>query len=242
MLAVRVVACKGPMQSLVRNAGAMPHVLPNAGGRYLSDTWALNLDNLTWRAFPSSSSKVAAAAASEGSDAAAAAPPVLPAIAGHVAVPWGGNVVLVGGHMKVRCLPASWFPASAVPSAAGGCDCGCCHCCCCWAAIPAHACAYFTDRTHSCAAPLTSALAGQGGAACDACAAAGHEERHLVCCGVQCGGGRGAAKAAGRALGAWGRQAAAGGDGSSRPGGGRSPAVQCNTCSLQPASAGLPAH
>lgn len=29
-------------------------------------------------------------------------PPGLPAIAGHVAVPWQGSVVLVGGHMKVR--------------------------------------------------------------------------------------------------------------------------------------------
>jgi hypothetical protein len=101
------------------------------------------LENLTWRAFPSSSSKAAAAAAGEGGDAAAAAPPVLPAIAGHVAVPWGGNVVLVGGHMKVRCLPAGCRRLQCLLQTLSlqqllllpACCCCCCCCCCCWAAM-----------------------------------------------------------------------------------------------------------
>lgn len=85
---------------------APPHT--HTGGRYLSDTWALNLENLTWKAFVhGGSSKAAAGAALPASSAPEGAavpppPPGLPAIAGHVAVPWQGNVVLVGGHMKVR--------------------------------------------------------------------------------------------------------------------------------------------
>lgn len=83
------------------------HTRP-AGGRYLSDTWALNLENLTWRAFVhAGSSKAAAGAplpASTAPEGGEVPPPPapLPAIAGHVAVPWQGNVLLVGGHMKVR--------------------------------------------------------------------------------------------------------------------------------------------
>ncbi|KAL4424739.1 hypothetical protein ABPG77_000082 [Micractinium sp. CCAP 211/92] len=80
----------------------------NYGGRYLSDTWALNLENLTWKAFVhGGSSRAAAGAALPASSAPEGAavpppPPGLPAIAGHVAVPWQGNVVLVGGHMKAK--------------------------------------------------------------------------------------------------------------------------------------------
>ncbi|PSC67948.1 acyl-binding domain-containing 4-like isoform X1 isoform A [Micractinium conductrix] len=68
----------------------------NYGGRYLNDTWALNLENLTWKAFvPSGAAKPVA----EGTPR---VPAALPAIAGHVAVPWEGSVVLVGGHMKAK--------------------------------------------------------------------------------------------------------------------------------------------
>ena len=81
---------------------------PKAGGRYLNDTWALNLENLTWRAFVSAgragSGALPASATPQGG--AAPLPPLMP-IAGHVAVPWHGNVVLVGGHMKV-CGYTAW--------------------------------------------------------------------------------------------------------------------------------------
>lgn len=88
-----------------------------AGGRYLSDAWALNLENLTWRSLPASGAKGGPPlpASSSADGAAPPPPPLLPAIAGHVAVPWQGNVVIVGGHMKVRCCAAKHSPGCPPP-------------------------------------------------------------------------------------------------------------------------------
>lgn len=76
---------------------------PRPGGRYLNDTWALNLENLTWKAFVSGGKSSAALPASSAPAGGAPPPPApLTPIAGHVVVPWHGSLVLVGGHMKVR--------------------------------------------------------------------------------------------------------------------------------------------
>ena len=53
----------------------------SAAGRHLSDTWALNLENLTW-------------------DQVAAGGPGAPALAGHAAVSWNGNLLIIGGRAK----------------------------------------------------------------------------------------------------------------------------------------------
>ncbi|KAL4422567.1 hypothetical protein ABPG75_008764 [Micractinium tetrahymenae] len=97
----------------------------NYGGRYLSDTWALNLENLTWKAFVHGGSAKAAASAAlpassapEGAAVPPPPPPGLPAIAGHVAVPWQGNVVLVGGHMKAKESPLE-MPVRSLDAKAG---------------------------------------------------------------------------------------------------------------------------
>ncbi|KAI7839120.1 hypothetical protein COHA_007124 [Chlorella ohadii] len=75
----------------------------NYGGRYLNDTWALNLENLTWKAFVSGGKSSAALPASSAPAGGAPPPPApLTPIAGHVVVPWHGSLVLVGGHMKAK--------------------------------------------------------------------------------------------------------------------------------------------
>ncbi|PRW20510.1 acyl- -binding domain-containing 4 [Chlorella sorokiniana] len=75
----------------------------NYGGRYLNDTWALNLENLTWKAFVSGSKSGAALPASSAPAGGTPPPPApLTPIAGHVVVPWHGSLVLVGGHMKAK--------------------------------------------------------------------------------------------------------------------------------------------
>ncbi|KAI3430306.1 hypothetical protein D9Q98_004902 [Chlorella vulgaris] len=73
----------------------------NYGGRYLSDSWALNLENLTWKSFPPSSGSKSGGGGGP-SLLPSSAPAPLPAIAGHVAVAWQGNVVVVGGHLKAK--------------------------------------------------------------------------------------------------------------------------------------------
>lgn len=88
--------------SLSRPAPLSP-TCPQPGGRYLNDTWALNLENLTWKAFVSGGKSSAALPASSAPAGGAPPPPApLTPIAGHVVVPWHGSLVLVGGHMKVR--------------------------------------------------------------------------------------------------------------------------------------------
>ena len=94
----------------------------NCGGRYLSDTWALNLENLTWRCVvagklfstgtaKSSSSLATQQITTEIDDAAAetettplvvASSQGMPPVAGHAAVAWNGNVVSIGGHTKEK--------------------------------------------------------------------------------------------------------------------------------------------
>ena len=79
-----------------------------AGGRYLNDTWSLNLEDLTWtqitapRKGPSSLPPSTNGGAVVGEEAEVPPPPPqLPPIAGHAAVTWNGNVLCVGGHTKV---------------------------------------------------------------------------------------------------------------------------------------------
>lgn len=81
----------------------------NCGGRYLADTWALNLENLTWRCVsagksPALKSSVAEAAEKGGDveERIALVAPVFSPVAGHAAVQWNGNVVSIGGHTKVK--------------------------------------------------------------------------------------------------------------------------------------------
>lgn len=71
----------------------------NCGGRYLADTWALNLENLSWTCI--SSGKVAAASV-DVDGTALLDPPALAPLAGHAAVAWNGNVVSIGGHTKAK--------------------------------------------------------------------------------------------------------------------------------------------
>jgi hypothetical protein len=97
-------------------------LLSAAGGRYLNDTWALNLENLAWRSLPAPGKAPPPSSAPEGG--APPPPPPLPAIAGHVAVPWQGNVVIVGGHMKVGSR--GWEALSATAGER------CIEPCCCW--------------------------------------------------------------------------------------------------------------
>jgi len=92
----------------------------NCGGRYLGDTWALNLENLAWTCI-SGSRKAAAKAAQQG-DSGEAAPlldaPALPPVAGHAAVSWNGNVLSFGGHSKVRDAAAE-LPVHLLDTGAG---------------------------------------------------------------------------------------------------------------------------
>jgi hypothetical protein len=62
----------------------------NCGGRYLADTWALNLENLSWNCVLT------------GKGEAAATTTVPPPVAGHATVAWNGNVVCIGGHTKSK--------------------------------------------------------------------------------------------------------------------------------------------
>jgi len=59
----------------------------NYAGRYISDTWCLDLENLSW-------SQVVSGAGDEGQ--------VLPPSAGHAAVVYNGSLLLVGGHERLE--------------------------------------------------------------------------------------------------------------------------------------------
>ena len=66
----------------------------NYAGRYIADTWCLDLESLAWsQVVPSSSSP---SSLSEGGTAG------LPPSAGHAAVGYNGSVVLVGGHERLE--------------------------------------------------------------------------------------------------------------------------------------------
>lgn len=83
----------------------------NCGGRYLNDTWALNMENLTWKCIaqhggksnkndePNNNSN-----GNEEEESAALLPssPVLPPLAGLAAIAWNGNIVCLGGHTRVK--------------------------------------------------------------------------------------------------------------------------------------------
>lgn len=109
----------------------------NCKGRYLADSWALNLENLTWTCVAAAGKARAGAGAGAGEAAGGAAPgappglppPGLPPVAGHAAVGWNGNVVALGGHtqskdltapLAVRLLDAASGAWSALPAAAAG--------------------------------------------------------------------------------------------------------------------------
>jgi len=72
----------------------------NCGGRYLADTWALNLENLSWKCISTGKITGAASSDQEGGQLLSSWP--IPPIAGHATVPWNGNVVCIGGHTKSK--------------------------------------------------------------------------------------------------------------------------------------------
>ncbi|KAG7671615.1 putative Acyl-CoA-binding domain-containing protein 5 [Nannochloris sp. 'desiccata'] len=72
----------------------------NCGGRYLADTWALNLENLSWNCI--STGKLTGAATLDQEGGQLTSPLPLPPVAGHATVPWNGNVVCIGGHTKAK--------------------------------------------------------------------------------------------------------------------------------------------
>lgn len=63
----------------------------NCGGRYINDTWALNLEDLTWTCVSGGGRSAALSAASEVQ---------LVPTAGHAAVTWNGQVLVFGGHTR----------------------------------------------------------------------------------------------------------------------------------------------
>jgi hypothetical protein len=68
-----------------------------AGGRYLSDAWALDLESLSWAC-------VARGGRGGG----------LPPVAGAAAVAWGGGVLLLGGHFRAG-EPGATAPGGGMP-------------------------------------------------------------------------------------------------------------------------------
>jgi hypothetical protein len=73
------------------------------GGRYLSDVWTLNLDKLEWVPTVYSGGKQAPGPPpSSGPDNPPPPQPTMPPCAGHVVVPWGTSLLVVGGHTKVK--------------------------------------------------------------------------------------------------------------------------------------------
>lgn len=62
----------------------------NCGGRYINDTWALNLEDLTWNCVSGGRSSALAAAESVQ----------LVPTAGHTAIVWNGNILVIGGHTR----------------------------------------------------------------------------------------------------------------------------------------------
>lgn len=72
----------------------------------MADTWILDLEKLAWQA--AATGGAAAAPPPPSSEPTSPPPPLppppMPPTAGHVLVPWGGNVLSIGGHTKVRTL------------------------------------------------------------------------------------------------------------------------------------------
>lgn len=83
-----------------------------AGGRYLNDAWALNLENLTWSQVTNPKRQPSSLPPSTNGDGGEAEvpppPPQLPPIAGLAAVTWNGNVICIGGHTRVRGRVWGW--------------------------------------------------------------------------------------------------------------------------------------
>ncbi|KAK9814161.1 hypothetical protein WJX72_001384 [[Myrmecia] bisecta] len=74
----------------------------NCGGRYLNDVWILNLDSLTWTAVGPSSKSGTPPPSSDPHSTPPPPPPPLPPCAGHVLIPWGSNLLCIGGHTKAK--------------------------------------------------------------------------------------------------------------------------------------------
>ncbi|KAL6782490.1 hypothetical protein ACKKBG_A06980 [Auxenochlorella protothecoides x Auxenochlorella symbiontica] len=64
-------------------------------GRYLGDTWSLDLESLAW-------APVAPSPAADGAGAGDGDGAALPPVAGHAALAWGAGVLAVGGHAGAR--------------------------------------------------------------------------------------------------------------------------------------------
>ena len=80
-------------------------VLSIAGGRYLGDVWVLDLDTLTWTPANDCLNSQSSASPPPSSDPATTPPPPpppFPSTAGHVLLPWEGNILSIGGHTKVQ--------------------------------------------------------------------------------------------------------------------------------------------
>jgi len=95
----------------------------NCGGRYLNDTWALNLENLTWKCIVGLSKDAMAQQQQQEpsqADAAPLLPPGLPGLAGHAAVAWNGNVLSIGGHCRAKDPhPHKYLPVRLLDTTAG---------------------------------------------------------------------------------------------------------------------------
>lgn len=73
-----------------------------AGGRYLSDTWVLDLDGMSWAPGPTSTRGAQPPPPSDGpAEPPPPLPPAMPPTAGHALVPWQGSLLSIGGHIKV---------------------------------------------------------------------------------------------------------------------------------------------
>lgn len=83
--------------------GRMFLVGGNSGGRYLSDTWVLDLQSMTWAPGPSSTKGAPPPPPSDGpAEPPPPLPPAMPPTAGHALVPWQGLLLSIGGHIKAR--------------------------------------------------------------------------------------------------------------------------------------------
>ena len=74
----------------------------NYGGRYLSDAWALNLEDLTWTQLASSKGGALPPSTAPVNGDELPHQVSLPPVAGHAAVAWENSVLVVGGHTKAK--------------------------------------------------------------------------------------------------------------------------------------------
>lgn len=92
---------------LMRNYGGGCWCGCAAGGRFLNDTWQLDLATLEWKSPPLSSATRSAETlppSSSGPQSSGPSPPPPagnPPIAGHTLIPWQGSLISIGGHIKV---------------------------------------------------------------------------------------------------------------------------------------------